>query len=105
MAIMPPEPTPVPTGVPKTAYMTDRMAKMVANNISAEINKEKKKSKTLDVICFMDMGDSAILMSASPVLPPRDTFRLKKNRIFHWFKVIYERYYLWKLKNGFTWMP
>jgi len=105
MAIMPPEPTPVPTGVPKTAYMTDRMAKMVANNISAEINKEKKKSETLDVICFMDMGDSAILMSASPVLPPRDTFRLKKNRIFHWFKVLYERYYLWKLKNGYTWMP
>jgi len=105
MAIMPPEATPVPTGVPKTGYMTEHMAKIAANNIAAEINKEEKKSEKIGVICFLDMGDSAILMSASPVLPPRDTFRFKKNRFFHWFKVFFERYYLWKIRRGYTWMP
>jgi sulfide:quinone oxidoreductase len=105
MAIMPPEATPVPTGVPKTGYMTEHMAKIAAGNIAAEINKEEKKSEKIGVVCFLDMGDSAILMSASPVLPPRDTFKLKKHRVFHWFKVFFEKYYLWKMRHGYTWLP
>lgn len=105
VAIMPPEATPVPTGVPKTGYMTEHMAKIAASNIAAEINKGEKKSEKVGVICFLDMGDSAILMSASPVLPPRDRFILKKNRFFHWFKVFFEGYYIWKMKRGYTWLP
>jgi sulfide:quinone oxidoreductase len=85
--------------------MTEHMAKIAAGNIVADINKEGKKSEKIGVICFLDMGDSAILMSASPVLPPRDNFKLKKSRVFHWFKVFFERYYLWKIKRGYTWLP
>jgi sulfide:quinone oxidoreductase len=105
VAIMPPEATPVPIGVPKTGYMTEHMAKIAASNIAAEIEKGEKKSAELGVVCFLDMGDTAILMSASPVLPPRNKFRLKKNRFFHWFKAFFEKYYLWKIRRGYTWMP
>lgn len=105
VAIMPPESTPVPIGVPKTGHMTEQMAKIAANNIAAEVEKKEKKSAQIKVICFLDMGDTAVLMSASPVLPPRNKHRLKKHVAFHWFKTFFERYYLWKMRRGITWLP
>lgn len=105
VAMMPPEQTPVPIGVPKTGHMTEQMAKIAASNIAAEIKKNEKKSAELQVICFLDMGNEAVLMSASPVLPPRNKHRLKKHVVFHWVKAIFERYYLWKMRRGITWLP
>ncbi len=105
IAIAPPEATPVPTGVPKTGYMTEHMALVAARNIAAEIKGGAKESKTIGVICILDMGDTATLMAAEPVLPPRNKFFLKKNRFFHVAKLLFEKYYMWKLKLGATWLP
>jgi sulfide:quinone oxidoreductase len=105
IAIMPPESTPIPIGVPKTGHMTEQMAKTAARNIAAEIGRKEKKSAEVKVVCFLDMGNTAILMSASPVLPPRNKHRLKKHIFFHWFKGFFEKYYLWKMRQGLTWLP
>ncbi len=105
VAMMPPETTPVPIGVPKTGHMTEQMAKIAAGNIAAEIEKEEKLSADIRVVCFLDMGDTAVLMSASPVLPPREKHRLKKHVVFHWVKAFFERYYLWKMRKGLVWLP
>lgn len=79
MALASAEPTPVPTGVPKTGFMTVRMAKAAAANITADIrNSPPPCIKELSVVCLMDMGRTAALMIADPVLPPRQRSSLKK---------------------------
>lgn len=106
MAIAPPEQTPVPTGVPKTGYMTVKMAKTAAATIVSDINGTKPPSaEDLDVICLMDMGNTAAIMKAKPVLPPRQESKLKAGIIYKWMKQGYEKYYLWKIKRGLTQLP
>ncbi len=78
MALAPAEPTPVPTGVPKTGFMTVKMAKAAAANIAADIqNQPLPAERKLDVICLMDMGRTAALMVADPLLPPCQKSYLK----------------------------
>ncbi len=74
MAIAPPEATPVPTGVPKTGYMTVKMAKMAAATIASDITgKTPPRADALGVVCLMDRGNTAAIMKAYPVLPPRQS--------------------------------
>lgn len=106
MAIAPPEPTPVPTGVPKTGYMTITMAKTAAATITAEIRNEPLPSaEELSVVCLMDMGDTAAFMKAYPVLPPRQEAMIKGGIHYKWLKMAFERYFLWKMRNGLTNLP
>lgn len=106
MAIAPPEPTPVPVGVPKTGSMTVKMAKVAAATIFAEIQGAPLPSpEELAVICLMDMGNTAALMKASPVLPPRQESYTKKGVWAKWLKLSFERYFLFKMKHGFSQLP
>jgi sulfide:quinone oxidoreductase len=106
VAIAPPEQTPVPTGVPKTGFMTVKMAKTAALAIVSDITGKSAPAETpIDVICLMDMGNTAAYMKAAPVLPPRQDSVFKEGKWFRWSKVVYERYFLWKMKNGFSGLP
>lgn len=106
MALAPKEPTPIPTGVPKTGYMTVQMAKCAAANIAADLeNRPLTPAGDLAAICMLDMGDSATLMVADPVLPPRQRIVLKKGRWVRWAKAGLERYFLWKLRHGLSGLP
>jgi len=106
VAIAPPEPTPVPVGVPKTGFMTVKMAKTAAAAIASEIRGTVlPMPEELNVICIMDMGNTAALMKASPVLPPRQESFTKKGIWAKWLKVAFERYFLWKIKNGLSGLP
>ena len=106
VAIAPPEPTPVPTGVPKTGFMTVRMAKTAALAIAADITGKAQPEETpIDVLCFMDMGNTAAYMKAAPVLPPRQESVFKEGKRFKWGKIAFERYFLWKMKNGLSGLP
>src|SRR4030067_1218671 len=74
IAIAPPEATPVRTGVPKTGFMTVKMAKTAAATIVSDvIGKTPPMADELGVVCLMDMGNTAALMKAYPVLPPRQS--------------------------------
>lgn len=106
MAIAPPEPTPVPVGVPKTGSMTVKMAKVAAATIFAETQGAPLPSpEDLGVICLMDMGNTAALMKASPVLPPRQESYTHKGVWAKWLKLSFERYFLFKMKYGFSHWP
>ena len=106
VAIAPPEQTPVPTGVPKTGYMTVRMAKTASSAIAADITGGTPPGEIpIDVLCLMDMGDTAVYMKASPVLPPRQESVFKEGIWFRWGKIAFERYFLWKIKNGLSGLP
>lgn len=106
MAIAPPEQTPVPTGVPKTGYMTVKMAKTAAAAISADVRGTTPPAESeIDVMCLMDMGNTAAFMKAAPVLPPRQESVTKKGIWAKWLKVGFEKYFLWKMKNGMSNLP
>lgn len=101
MAIAPPEPTPIPTGVPKTGYMAVRMALTAAHTIAAGITgKGEAAPYEMDVLCLMDMGDTAAYMSARPLLPPRQELTVRKARWAKWMKIWFEKYFLYKMKHG-----
>ena len=106
MAIAPPEQTPVPTGVPKTGYMTVKMAKTASRAIVSDIKGSASPEKIpIDVLCLMDMGDSAAYMKASPLLPPRQESAFIKSTMFRTLKHGFERYFLWKMKHGLSNLP
>ena len=106
VAIAPPEQTPVPTGVPKTGFMTVKMAKTAAYSIAAEISgSPAPASYEMDVLCLMDMGNTAALMRAKPLLPPRQESALKSGIIYKWSKAGFEKYFLWKIKHGLSNWP
>jgi len=106
MALAPPEPTPVPTGVPKTGFMTVRMAKAAAANIAADLeNHAPVSEKKLSVVCMMDMGRTAALMVADPILPPRQKSYIKKAVWAKWAKIQFEKYFLWKMRHGYSRLP
>jgi sulfide:quinone oxidoreductase len=106
VAIAPPEPTPVPTGVPKTGSMTVKMAKVAALAIAADISGGVHPAEVpIDVWCLMDMGDTAALMKADPVLPPRQESVFREGKMFKWSKAAFEKYFLWKMKHGLSGLP
>lgn len=106
VAIAPPEQTPVPTGVPKTGFMTVKMAKTVAYSIAAEISgSPEPASYEMDVLCLMDMGNTASLMRAKPLLPPRQESALREGVVYKWGKIAFEKYFLWKIKHGLSNLP
>ena len=106
VAIAPPEQTPVPTGVPKTGYMTVKMAKVASKAITSDITGvTPPEGIPIDVVCLMDMGNTAAIMKASPVLPPRQESELKAGLRYKWLKTAFERYYLWKMRNGLSGLP
>lgn len=106
MAIAPPEATPVPTGVPKTGYMTVKMAKTAAATIAADLTgKTPPSADELGVVCLMDMGKTAAIMKAYPVLPPRQSSYMKKTVWAKVLKVQFEKYFLWKMKRGLSQLP
>jgi len=101
LAIAPPAPTQVPVGVPKTGQMTEKMAGIVAHNIAADIRGgEKVRGKDFSVMCIADAGDTAFLVAADPLFPPRDGLSHKKGIRFHWLKYAFEKYYMASLKYG-----
>jgi sulfide:quinone oxidoreductase len=106
VAIAPPGPTAVPVGVPKTGNMTVNMARAAAQNLADVVRGRTPQAEpTLGVVCMDDMGDEAIFLRAKPVLPPRESIQHRKGRWVRWLKIGFERYFIWKMRHGFTGLP
>lgn len=105
VAYPPVDETPVPVNFPKTGHMTVQMGRAAARNIAADIQGGERATRPPFVHCIMDMGDRAARMRADPVRPPRNRVGLSVGRRWLWAKRAYERYFLWKMKAGNTWLP
>lgn len=101
VAIPPVEVTPVPTGAPKTGYMIETMVTAIVHNIAADLAGQPATAKgTWNAICLADMGDTGMAFAALPQLPPRNTNWFKKGKWVHLAKIAYEKYFMYKMKNG-----
>jgi sulfide:quinone oxidoreductase len=109
VAVKPPGKTPVPCGVPKTGYMSEVMAKVAAHNIIYNITDEKKTEElpfpNIRGLCIMDAGKQGVVMISDHIFAPRKYELLIPGPWSHWAKIIFEKYYMWKLKRGMTYLP
>ena len=101
IAIPPVEVTPVPTGAPKTGYMIETMVTAIVHNIAADIAGQPATAKgTWNAICLADMGNTGAAFVALPQIPPRNVNWFRKSRWVHWVKIIFEKYFIYKMKRG-----
>jgi sulfide:quinone oxidoreductase len=101
VAIPPVEATPVATGAPKTGYMIETMVTAIVHNIAAELKGQPADTKaTWNAICLADMGDTGAAFVALPQIPPRNVNWFKKGKWVHLAKIAFEKYFMYKMKNG-----
>ena len=101
VAIPPVEATPVPTGAPKTGFMIESMVTTIVRNIQAELaGRPTDYEGTWNAVCLADMGDSGVAFVALPQIPPRNVTWAKKGKWVHLAKVAFEKYFLFKMRNG-----
>jgi len=101
VAIPPVEVTPVATGAPKTGYMIETMITAIVHNISEElVGKTADWKGTWNAICLADMGDTGAAFVAIPQIGPRNVNWFKKGKWVHLAKIAFEKYFMYKMKNG-----
>ena len=82
------------------------MAKTASSAMASEITGSTPPEEIpIDVVCLIDMGNTAAYMKATPVLPPRQESELKAGIRYKWLKIAFEKYFLWKMKNGLSGLP
>ncbi|MEQ8241927.1 FAD-dependent oxidoreductase [Fulvivirga sp.] len=98
-----------PFGVPKTGYPSDVTGKIVAENIFRLITGKKKMVEKewgrIPALCVMDAGRKEVYLVANHLFKPRQ-FAIMLPNIFNDFgKVLLEKYFLWKNRHGYAWLP
>lgn len=99
----------VPFSVPKTGYPSDETGKIVAENILRTIKgetrlKEKSWGK-IPGVCIMDAGKKEVIILSDHLFKPRNIAIMIPNVFYDINKVILEKYFLWKIRNGYMSLP
>lgn len=86
--------------------MTVQMARIATRSIASGITGRKVDAPPdIHVLCVADAGDTAMFMYGSPFQAPRNRTLVKKGRWAHWAKVVFEHYYMFKIRRGMTYLP
>ncbi len=101
--------TPVALGVPKTGYPADEAGKTVGENIARLLNekvhlKEKPFAK-IPGLCVMDAGHKEVVIVTNHIMKPREFAAIIPNPIYDEGKRLFEKYFLWKTKHGYSYLP
>jgi sulfide:quinone oxidoreductase len=108
-AVEAPWQTPIPVGIPKTGFPTEQQAHVAARNIAAQVRgqtpTEERPFGDIKAVCVMDAGNNGVVILADKMLPPRKHGVLVPGPQAHLMKLAFERYFLWKMRNGYVQLP
>ncbi|MFI0430294.1 NAD(P)/FAD-dependent oxidoreductase [Mariniflexile sp. HMF6888] len=106
---LPFKPGKVPFSGPKTGYPSDETGKIVAENIirvtNGKTELKKKAWGKIPGICIMDAGKKEVIILSDKLFKPRNFAIMIPNVFYDFFKVLFEKYFLWKTKNGYSYLP
>lgn len=99
----------IPFAVPKTGYPSDETGKIVAENIiritKGETNLKSKKWGQIAGLCVMDAGKKEVIIFSNHLFKPRTFAIMLPNVLYDINKVILEKYFMWKLRKGYSFLP
>ena len=99
----------IPFSTPKTGYPSDETGKIVAENIirvaKGRTDLKKKAWGKIPGICIMDCGKKEVIILSDNLFKPRNFAIMIPNVFYDFSKVIFEKYFLWKTKHGYSYLP
>ncbi|MDN3669113.1 FAD-dependent oxidoreductase [Echinicola jeungdonensis] len=106
---LPFQPGKVPFSGPKTGYPSDETGKIVAENIirvqqGKKVLKKKPWGK-IPGICIMDAGKKEVLILTDKLFKPRNFAIMVPNIFYDFGKILFEKYFLWKTRHGYSQLP
>lgn len=99
----------IPYASPKTGYPSDETGKIVAENIirvaQGRTDLKKKAWGKIMGLCIMDCGKKEVIIFSDHLFKPRNFAIMIPNVIYDFNKVILEKYFIWKSKHGYSYLP
>lgn len=107
--VLPFTPEKIPFASPKTGYPSDETGKIVAENIirvsNGKTDLKKKAWGKIMGLCIMDCGKKEVIIFSDHLFKPRNFAIMIPNVIYDFNKVILEKYFMWKSRNGYSYLP
>ena len=99
----------IPYASPKTGYPSDETGKIVAENIirvtAGRSDLKKKAWGKIMGLCIMDCGKKEVIIFSDHLFKPRNFAIMLPNVVYDFSKVILEKYFIWKSKHGYSYLP
>jgi NADH dehydrogenase FAD-containing subunit len=107
-AVQLPWQSPTPVGVPTIGLPTELQAQCAARNIAAQIRGEQPMERTRfgsSATCVIDAGNNGVIVLADHLLPRRRQGVLIPGPQAQAMKLGFEKYFMWKARNGHVTLP